>query len=487
MAGTKAALPGRRSSLALRLIGIYTLIAAAVLMIVASLVVFVTRQQVTRDLDGSIRRTVQLFASGPARQIAAANDLEPAARSWLASTPLSQELSVLVRLPSNRTLASAGAPDVGATAAGRTLLSSDVSRSDRFSVGDETLRAASVPIRLDGQTIGTLVVAASERRVEASVQALLEGMLWSSVAGLVMAALLGYLAVRRTLRPLEQFTQEVQEIESGGDLSRRVGDGSSDEVGRLGAAFDDLLERLQHSFESQKRFVADASHELRTPLTIARGQLELLAGEIETEAGRRSAGIALEELDRMGRIVEDLLLLARLDEGLALELRPVEVELVVQEALLRGMRIELREAEVTVEPGLFVLADPERLLQVLSNLVTNAIRHAPGAALRVTARRDAHGVVIDVSDTGPGIPPDEIGHVFDRLYRGSRSGGASGGAGLGLAIAKSLTEAMGGTIWVTSTPGVGTTFSLRLPAVTGDDQPASRRSSVFSSHKRRTG
>jgi two-component system OmpR family sensor kinase len=262
-----------------------------------------------------------------------------------------------------------------------------------------------------------------------------------------------------------------------------VADGSTDEVGRLAEAFDDLLARLDASFQTQRRFVADASHELRTPLTIARGQLELLRNDM-ADLKRRSADIALEELDRMGRIVEDLLLLARLDEGLPLEAVPVEVELVLQEALLRGMLVEKRKAEVSVEPDLFVVADPERLLQVLSNLVTNAIRHGgPEAELTLTGRRHPKGVLIEVSDTGPGIPPEDVDYIFDRLFRGSRpSAGSAGGAGLGLAIARSLTQAMGGSIWASSTPGVGTTISLRLPEAAGHEESLTHGSRTF--HRR---
>ena len=325
------------------------------------------------------------------------------------------------------------------------------------------------------------MVAASERNGEASVAWILRGVALACGAGILTAALLGYLSVRRALQPLQRFARRVQQIEKTGDLSQRVADGSTDEVGRLAQAFDELLGRLESSFDNQKRFVADASHELRTPLTIARGQLELLRSEMRSEADRRSADVAIEELDRMGRIVEDLLLLARLDEGLPLQMQPVEVELIMQEALLRGMLIDRREARVSVEPGLFVTADPERLLQVLSNLVTNAIRHGgPQAELSLAARREGGTVLLEVSDTGPGIPPEDVGHIFDRLFRGSRpTVGSASGAGLGLAIARSLTEAMGGTIWASSTPGVGTTISLRLPAAPQHEDSLTAPSPTF--------
>jgi signal transduction histidine kinase len=242
--------------------------------------------------------------------------------------------------------------------------------------------------------------------------------------------------------------------------------GPSDEVGRLAEAFDRMVARLQEAFASQRRFLSDASHELRTPLTVARGQLELLEESLRGAEPRRSLAVTMEELDRMRRIVDDLLLLARLDEGMPLRREPVEVELVLREALLRGMQLVRMEARVETEADVFAMADPDRLLQVLTNLVTNAVRHAgPEATITLRARPEGTWVFLEVADDGPGIGPEELPHVFDRMFRGARARtDTAGGAGLGLAIAASLTEAMGGRMSVTSEPGHGATFSVRLPA-----------------------
>lgn len=168
----------------------------------------------------------------------------------------------------------------------------------------------------------------------------------------------------------------------------------------------------------------------------------------------------------MRRIVDDLLLLARLDEGMPLRREPVEVELVMREALLRGMQLSRLDANVEAEPGLFAIADPDRLLQVLTNLVTNAVRHAgPDATITLRTRHGDGRVTLQVADDGPGIPAAELPHVFDRMFRGSRARtDTAGGAGLGLAIAASLTRAMGGEISAESEPGHGATFSVVLPA-----------------------
>lgn len=227
-----------------------------------------------------------------------------------------------------------------------------------------------------------------------------------------------------------------------------------------------MLGSLETTYRSQQQFLSDASHELRTPLTVARGQLELLGDELGDASSRRALGTATDEIDRMGRIVEDLLLLARLDEGLPLGRQPVEVELVLREALLRGTQGATRDARVDTEPGLTALADPDRLLQVVTNLVTNAVQHTDAdAALTLSAGRAGERVVLRVADSGPGIPPEDLPHIFERFHRGEPAGtGAPGGTGLGLAIVASLVRAMGGDIDVQSVPGQGTAFTVSLPA-----------------------
>jgi len=308
------------------------------------------------------------------------------------------------------------------------------------------------------------VGAAQSKVVNHAVWNLLKGIGAASAIGLVFATTLGLFAVRRTLRPLEEMSHEVESIQETDDLSKRLsGRGPPDEVGRLAEGFDRMLGRLQEAFMSQRRFLSDASHELRTPMTVVRGQLELLAMDVESLAGRRSMSIAIEELDRMGRIVEDLLLLARLDEGMTLARDSVEVELVVGEALLRTI-LDSGDVRVQVAPELCILGDADRLLQVLTNLVTNAVRHGRNAPISVRGWPEGDYVKIEVADRGPGISPEDLPHVFERLYRGSKARSESpGGAGLGLAIAASLVKAMDGWIGVSSTLGLGTAFTVTLP------------------------
>ena len=314
-----------------------------------------------------------------------------------------------------------------------------------------------MPLGFGGRQIGTLLAAGSRSGIDATIRALTSAVARASALGLLFAAVLAFVGVRRTLGPLLRMSRDVDAIHVSGDLTRRVQlAGPRDEVGRLAEAFNRLLGRADDALRSQRRFVSDASHELRTPLTVARGQVELAL-----PASPAPLGAALTELDRMARIVEELLLLARLDEGLPLAREPVEVELVVEEALLRGLRLAYREAEVDAQPGLYAMADPDRLLQVVSNVVVNAVQHTgDDGRLAIRTRSGPEGVAVVVADTGPGIAPESLPHVFDRFYRATDRGG---GAGLGLAIADSLVRAMGGRIAVESSLGAGTTFTVTMP------------------------
>jgi signal transduction histidine kinase len=450
-------------------------IVAATLSVVGALIIDRTRYFLDRGIDATLLVTTKNFEGGPAQGASTPSQLSTLSRDWVFSLALPEGTAALVAtIEGERVWTLEGQELLRSVEGGMDLLDY---RSDRWrwwtlGSGSGSVRAITVPLNYEGQQIGTLVVAASRVNVVNTIRALTSQISRASVIGLLVAAVLGFVGVRFMLRPLAGILKEVEAIQATGDLSRRVGRaGPRDEVGRLAEAFDRMLGRLEEAFRSQQRFLSDASHELRTPLTVARGRLELLQRELEEAESKRLAASTMEELDRMGRIVEDLLLLARLDEGIRLASEPVEVELVVREALLRAMLLGRRETIVDVEPGLFVVADPDRLLQVLSNLIANAVHHA-GEDARITlwARPRGTDVMISVTDNGAGIPESELPYVFDRLYRGSQARtGAPGGAGLGLAIAASLTRAMGGDIDVQSTPRTGTTFSVRLPHA-----PASR-------------
>jgi signal transduction histidine kinase len=261
------------------------------------------------------------------------------------------------------------------------------------------------------------------------------------------------------------------QITQADDLSRRIplSGSARNEVGQLIVAFNDTLERLEKLFSSQRRFLADVSHELRTPLTVIKGEVGLmrLTGEVEEESLR---SIEL-EVDRLTRLVGDLLLLAQAETGqLPLSVGPVELDTLLLEATqqmrtLAGERISIQIDEID---QVLMIGDQDRLKQVIVNLVANAIQYTPsGGKVNIALRKDNHQALLTVKDTGPGIPAADLPHIFERFYRAERSRKRSenSGFGLGLSIASWIVRRHGGTIEVESQEGKGTTFIVRLPLV----------------------
>jgi two-component system, OmpR family, sensor kinase len=253
------------------------------------------------------------------------------------------------------------------------------------------------------------------------------------------------------------------------DLGQRVPAGpTDDELSQLSATINEMLERLQELFSSQRRFVADVSHELRTPLTAMRGNLELLRrGAARDPAALDESLAAMErEANRLVRLVGDLLLLAQAEAGLDIRHEPVALDELVLEVvrelhpLADGVALAPEIAE-QVE----ALGDRDRLKQALLNVVVNALQHTPaGGYVRVALDRVDGHAELRVSDTGEGIVDEDLPRVFDRFYRADKARSRStGGAGLGLAIVKWIAEAHGGSVKATSAPGHGSTFVLELP------------------------
>jgi heavy metal sensor kinase len=276
----------------------------------------------------------------------------------------------------------------------------------------------------------------------------------------------------RAVRPIVAMSGTVSTINAR-ELSRRIElKGMDTELSGLGALINNMLGRLEGSFEHQVRFTADASHELRTPLTVILSQVELaLSRPREGAAYRESLEACGRAARRMTSLVEDLLTLARADSGkLELRVQRINLGVIADEcaAMLESLAIE-RGVSVLVDCGQAVVeGDPERLGQVVTNLLANAIRHTgPGGDVVVNTWVDEGMVVLSVKDTGVGIAEDQLSRVFDRFYRvdSARTRGGSGGSGLGLAICRSIVEAHGGTIGVESVLGKGSCFWVRVPGV----------------------
>ena len=334
------------------------------------------------------------------------------------------------------------------------------------------LRVYTRPLIQDesGQTLGYLQVATSLEEVENARRGLFLALAWSGGVSVLLSALIGVVTAWRALQPVDRITQTAREILQTGDLDRRVPMRSTptDEVGRLAQAFNDMIERLSRLFHAQQRMVADISHELRTPLTVIRGNLDLMRviGSTDIE----SLDAMTREADRMTRMVSNILLLSQVDAGVLpmqkqlLDLAPLIVDVERSGKMLANERVKV---VANVCGNAQVLGDADRLKQVFLNLVENAIKHTPdGGWVSIDCDpQDAKTVRIAVSDTGLGIPAEDLPHVFERFYRVDKSRTrVSGGAGLGLSIAQSIVHTHGGQMSVRSTPGKGTTFEVVLPA-----------------------
>jgi len=323
----------------------------------------------------------------------------------------------------------------------------------------------------------------------AEIDATLHHALWISVlVSLAVLAGLGFAAwwlVRRELRPLEDMARTAADI-TGGDLAQRVEPAESDtEVGRLGLALNAMLKRIEEAFAQQeasekrmRRFLADASHELRTPLTSIRGYAELFHRGAASHPD--DLAIAMRRIEdearRMGVLVEDLLLLARLDDHRPLLREPLDLGMIVADAV-HDARVTDPDRTVALEAPatLSFVGDDNRLRQVVANLVGNAVRHTPPESpIEVSLHVEGDSAVFAVADHGPGISPEDRERVFQPFFRLDEGRSRrTGGAGLGLAIVRAVVEAHGGSVTADETPGGGATFAVRLPLATAvpDDDP----------------
>ncbi|MDQ6858533.1 MAG: HAMP domain-containing histidine kinase [Chloroflexota bacterium] len=300
----------------------------------------------------------------------------------------------------------------------------------------------------------------------------------AAIVTLIVVAIVSWLVAGRAVRPLVTLAQTTEAIGATGDLSRRLSLGSShDEVGRLTTSFNAMIERLQSSqadlaaaLAAQQRFVADASHELRTPLSTIRTNAEFLRERPDAAGGDRSEAIAdlVSEAERMSRLVDGLLVLARADGKVAFDRRPVDLRAVATEEARRSrapgrLRDGPTEVQVSSNGSALVSGDPDALGRAIRVLIDNAFRHGGPPVAITISRRDAR-IALEVRDAGPGLPGGSEERIFERFFRGdpARSGE---GTGLGLSIARAIVEAHGGTIRAASPDSGGTAVTIELPAL----------------------
>jgi len=339
-------------------------------------------------------------------------------------------------------------------------------------ISGASVRVFSMPIRQEGHVVGVAQAGNSLTRIHAEIAEMTRTLVYLIPVVLLIAGLGGAFLTDRALRPVRRIASAAGQIEAE-DLSQRLPVMGDDEFADLAVTINGMLSRLQagferqeQAFEQQQRFAADASHELRTPLTIIKANTSLALSERRTETEYEKTLRAVDSAaDRMTRIVQDLLLLARADAGqLAYPLVPTPLAEVLESA---AASLAIDHAPISIDlpaKPILVLGHADSLVRLFSNLLENAARHTPqDGRITVSAERADGQVAVEVTDTGVGIAPEHLPHVLERFYRveAARSR-AQGGTGLGLSICRSIADLHGGSLEITSVPGQGTTVRVLL-------------------------
>jgi heavy metal sensor kinase len=332
------------------------------------------------------------------------------------------------------------------------------------------LRVLTAPVRTDDGIVGAVEVGLSKEEVQDTLTLLVVIIAVAYPLALVVAGIGGVFLADRALSPIDRLTRVARRI-SAEDLSQRLDMRlPDDEVGRLANTFDEMIARLDEAFRRQRQFTADASHELRTPLTAIKGQTEVaLQRDRDSDTYKEVLSKVNGEVDRMIRLVGSLLTLARADaHQIPVGRESMDLVAVVTDAVEQVRPAALEKAislNVRSNSEVRLQADQDLILQLMLNLLDNSVKYTPnGGAIEISLRAAGGQAEVTVSDTGPGIAPEHLPHIFDRFYRvGKARTRAEGGAGLGLSISRWIAEAHGGTLRVESTPGHGSKFTVSLP------------------------
>ncbi len=447
---------------------------AAFLAILMAVILSVTAYETERafanqSIDSTTRSLVsEVDSFSRATAATTPASLQPATVAYLQGRVLVQGESLMIGLRSGNRFGSAGSAPLLASSEVRSLLAGPPRTTTSYRMtlaGNDTLLLVS-PIDQNGVTVGTLVVASDLAQLHADQRRVLVLAAGEAMVALVAAVAGAYLLLRRLLRTVGSITDAADSIESG-DLDRRLGDqGTDDEVGRLAATFDSMLDRLQAAMVVQRRLLSDVSHQLRTPLTVARGHLEVLARQprAEMQEVRETVAVVVEELDHMRALVERLLLLGRALEPDFLQMEHLDLRTFLSDLFDSARVLAPRRWSLSPVPDVVLEVDVAKLRGALLNLVDNAVgATGPNDAIELRATRSKvdGSLVLAVDDSGPGIPDHQLATVLERF---GRLGSADReGSGLGLAIVTAVAEAHGGTFALGRSDLGGCRAALRLP------------------------
>ncbi|MFZ3080455.1 MAG: HAMP domain-containing sensor histidine kinase [Bellilinea sp.] len=449
-------------SLRLRLTLLYTSILGGVLLVFGILVYTLITVTLLDSIDSRLSTASQQLIDR--LRITSADQFDP--RSVASYQPTENLLFQVWDLEGNlqltRPVGLLDTLDENGLGVGQSFYSSKTVSGDR-------IRVLSVPLKTSRGPVGVLQVGLSLALVDVVQRTLIGVLVLLTIILMLLVGLSTWFLTRQALAPLATVTEVATRITQADDLSRRIpaSKAGGDEVGKLIQAFNETLERLENLFNTQRRFTADVSHELRTPLTVIKGEVGLmrLTGSVDEE----SIGNIEREVDRLTRLVGDLLLLSQAESGrLMLDMAEVDLDTVLLEVYqqartLAGDKVTVSLSEID---QVHIIGDRDRLKQVLLNLAANAIQYSPaGKSVTLGLQRADDRVKLFVQDTGPGISPKDLPHIFDRFFRAERSRkrSSSSGFGLGLSIADWIVKKHNGRIEVSSEEGQGTLFTVWLP------------------------
>jgi signal transduction histidine kinase len=326
-----------------------------------------------------------------------------------------------------------------------------------------------IPVKAGQATRGVFVAAIFRDRELANIAPAIWGAAGVGLATLLVGSLLAWRVAEGVLRPVRLVTDTAAAI-STSELTRRIDVRGRDEISRLAATFNEMLDRLEEAFRIQRQFVDDAGHELRTPITIIRGHLEV--AEDDPEERLKTNALVIDELDRMNRIVNDLLLLAKARQPDFLDLATVDLRSLTEDLHANATALATRVWRLEGVGQGMIVADRQRLTQAVVQLAQNATEHTSDGAEIALGSAVANGRArLWVRDSGPGIPPEDQERIFQRFARTGDGGRGSAGAGLGLSIVRAIAEAHHGMVEVLSRSGEGATFTVVIPV----DQPETDR------------
>ena len=344
------------------------------------------------------------------------------------------------------------------------------SRRGTFDVGDAGVRYLAVPVLVRNRQRGAFVVTHDLSHEDQEVDEASQVAAGVSLAVLLLASLIAFVVAGRVLAPLRELTDTARAITET-DFTRRIAVEGDDEIAELGRTFNAMLDRLEAAFATQKDFVSDAGHELRTPITIIRGHLELLGDDPQER--RETVELVCDELDRMSRFVDDLLLLAQAEQADFVQPGDVDLDALTEELMAKASALAPRDWQLDAIGVGRLRADRQRLTQAVMQLAQNAVQHtAEGDRIALGSALANGHARLWVSDTGVGVPVAERERIFDRFARGSGAR-RSQGAGLGLAIVRAIAEAHGGTVELEQpTRGGGAMFTVTIPThATAPEEP----------------